>query len=79
MNAFDKNGSIECKDCTSTFATEGGLKIHRGWKHKGSVDVVEKKKDLPIVMGPQPIMLSWSQVELLVDYALREITKKGKG
>ena len=71
MNAFDKEGPCKCAYCQSSFATQQGLNMHKGHKHK---DLLEEKSDPPTKMGT--IMLSWDQVELLVDYALREIMKR---
>jgi hypothetical protein len=77
MNVFDKEGPIKCKDCTSTFATEGGLKIHRGWKHKESIEKKEPKKE----DGMVEIRLSEDTVKRFVVYALEDIARqiKGKG
>jgi len=52
MNVFEKDGPIKCDECSSTFATTGGLAIHRGWKHrspektaKAALHELTKKKE----------------------------------
>ena len=93
MNVFEKDGPIKCDECSSTFATTGGLAIHKGWKHRSPEKTAkaalheltkkkEPKKKAPQVIPNVEIVLEMETVRALCVYALEDLAtklKKGKG